>query len=120
VQCLELPSTVGEVFNLGADQPYTVKELAAAVMRCMKTEREIEYLEQRGEVLHAYSDHSKIREFFPDLPTPTDLDTGLGRMVDWARVVGPRKTKLFTEVELTRNMPPSWREELRAAGLVGD
>ena len=118
VRCLDLPATIGEVFNLGADQPHTVNELAAALMKCMETESAIEYLPVRGEQRHAYSDHSKLRRFFPDLPDPTPLETGLARKDEWARAVGPRTTKLFSEVELTQNMPPSWEAELRAAGLL--
>ncbi len=118
VRCREIPETIGEVFNLGADQPHTVNELAVEVMKCMGSEVPIEYLALRGEQQHAYSDHSKIRRFFPDQPEPTPLASGLARMVEWARAAGPRKTKLFSEVELTKNMPPSWKEELRAAGLV--
>ena len=44
------------------------------------------------------------------LPAATDLETGVGRMVEWAKVHGPRKTAKFSEIEILRNLPPSWRE----------
>lgn len=106
--CVDLPETAGEVFNVGADTPYAVNDLAKAVMRAMGKELPVNHLPARNEVAHAYSDHSKARKFFPDAPA-VPLEEGLKRMARWALEHGPRKTKPFARVELTRNLPPSWR-----------
>jgi UDP-glucose 4-epimerase len=105
----ETPGARGEVFNVGADQPYTVNELARAVCEAMGVPgHPINHLDARNEVKHAYSDHSRAREVFGD-PKATSLEDGLARMVGWAREHGPRPTQTFSAIEIERNLPPSWR-----------
>lgn len=115
VDCLDLPDTIGETFNVGADTPMSVNMLAEAVMEAMGSRVETTHLPARNEVVHAYSGHEKIAHFFPDLGTPHPLESGLLRMALWARAHGPRKTRVFPEVELLQNMPPSWHRELDLA-----
>jgi UDP-glucose 4-epimerase len=103
-------NALGEIFNVGADVPYTVNHLADVVRNAMGVpEHPIIHHPARNEVMHAFSDHSKVQRVF-GLPAATDLETGVGRMVEWAKVHGPRKTAKFSEIEITRNLPPSWRE----------
>lgn len=111
VACLDIPETAGQVFNVGADTPFTVNQLVRAVANAMETKVEVIHLEARNEVVHAYADHSKLRRFFPDLPPPVPLDDGLRRMAAWARRRGPQKTKRFAAVEVAKNMPDSWRKD---------
>jgi len=111
VACLDIPETAGQVFNVGADTPFTVNQLVRAVANAMETKVEVRHLEARNEVVHAYADHSKLRRFFPDLPPPVPLDDGLRRMAAWARRRGPQKTKRFAAVEVAKNMPDSWRKD---------
>lgn len=98
----------GEVFNVGADRPYSVNELATEVGGVFGVTPKINYLEARNEVLHAYSSHEKVQRFFPNVPTFT-LREGLERMAAWAKEHGPRKSKEFGEIEIRKNLPPSWR-----------
>ena len=65
-----------QVFNVGADQPYSVNELAKTVGQVMGVEPEINYLPARNEVLHAYSDHSRVQQVF-ELPGDESLVAGL-------------------------------------------
>lgn len=111
VACLDIPETAGQVFNVGADTPFTVNQLVRAVANAMETKVEVIHLEARNEVVHAYADHSKLRRFFPDLSPPVSLDDGLRRMAAWARRRGPQKTKRFAAVEVAKNMPDSWRKD---------
>jgi UDP-glucose 4-epimerase len=98
-----------EVFNIGADRPYTVLELAREVANAFDAEPWIEYEPVRNEVLHAYSDHRKVREAF-DLPPTIDLHEGIGRMATWVGEHGPRDPVEFPgPIEIRRNLPPSWR-----------
>jgi UDP-glucose 4-epimerase len=98
-----------QIFNIGADEPHSVNALASAVGRAMGTTPTMKYLEQRHEVVHAYSDHSRAREVFGDLYRGVTLDDGMARMAAWARAHGARETPRFAAVEVERNLPPSWR-----------
>ena len=102
---------LGEVFNVGADTPYTVNQLADAVRTAMGVpDHPVVHHEARDEVKHAFSDHSKVRAVFGELPS-TPLEEGIGRMVAWAREHGPRRTRRFAEIEIPKNLPRFWLEE---------
>ena len=107
VQSAIEPLAAGQVFNLGADQPHSVLKLAHIVGHAFGVEPEIHYLPEREEVVHAYSSHAKVREVF-ELPEPTPLEVGIGRMAEWARSIGPRAGETFSNIEVRRNLPPSW------------
>jgi UDP-glucose 4-epimerase len=98
-----------EVFNIGADQPYTVLELAHEVAAAFGRECRVEHEPARNEVMHAYSDHAKVREVF-EPPPPLDLETGIRRMSAWVAEHGARDPVTFPgEIEVDRLLPPSWR-----------
>lgn len=107
-----------ETFNVGADQPYEVLEVARQVADAFRVEPEIEFLPERKEVVHAYSSHEKARRIFGEEKT-IDLEEGIGRMVAWARAHGPRATSPFTQIEVARNMPPSWAEWVENPARTG-
>lgn len=102
-------AALGQVFNVGADQPYSVRELAEEVCRVFDVDVDIEYLEARNEVLHAYSDHSRVRQVFGEIPQ-IELREGLEIMANWATQHGARTTKPFAAIEVARKMPASWAE----------
>ena len=105
---IDLPEAANEVFNVGADTPYSVVDLAHAVARAFDVaEPEIEFLPARKEVVHAFSDHTKLHRVFGEQQT-VSLDEGLHRMAEWARETGVREPIRFESVEVLRNMPPSW------------
>ncbi|HUQ96807.1 MAG TPA: NAD-dependent epimerase/dehydratase family protein, partial [Chitinophagaceae bacterium] len=62
--CVNIPEAYNEVFNVGADKPYTVNELATVVCNEFGVAPDINHLEARNEVLHAYSDHAKAQKVF--------------------------------------------------------
>jgi UDP-glucose 4-epimerase len=98
-----------QTFNIGADRPYSILELASSVADAFGVECVVEHEPPRNEVVHAYSDHTKVREVFH--PTaPIDLQTGIGRMVAWVKEHGARDPVEFPgEIEVERLLPPSWR-----------
>ncbi len=104
----EVPQAYDNVFNLGADVPYTVNELAETVAKVMGVEPQIRHLEPRKEVVHAFSDHSKIKRILGDAGHSTDLTEGLSRMAAWVKTHGARKASLFKNIEVSKNLPPSW------------
>jgi UDP-glucose 4-epimerase len=104
---IEFPAAYNEVFNVGADKPYTVNYLAEVVAKAGGVPCKVEHLEARQEVKHAYSSHQKGEPIF-DAVAKTSLEEGVQRMVDWARKAGPRKSKRFEQIEIRKNLPPSW------------
>lgn len=99
-----------QIFNIGADQVYSINELVDVVAMAM-AERPIKaHLAPRHEVMHAYADHSKVDKLFP-LKEPTSLEAGIQRMAEWARTVGSRKSKEFDHIEIRKNLPQSWADE---------
>jgi UDP-glucose 4-epimerase len=110
---IDVPQSANEVFNVGADTPHTVLDLAHTVARAFDVaDPEIDFLPAREEVVHAFSDHAKLHRVFGQEPT-VSLAEGLHRMAEWAREIGVREPVRFESVEVLRNLPPSW-----AAGLT--
>jgi UDP-glucose 4-epimerase len=100
----------GEIFNVGADRPWSVNDLTDLVRREMGVPNHpVVHHEARKEVLHAFSDHSKLARVFGERET-VELPEGLRRMCAWAREHGPRATPVFTGIEIEKNLPPSWRQ----------
>ena len=102
------PNSYNQVFNVGADKPYSVNELATVVARTMGSEAQIKHLEARNEVVHAYSAHEKVHQHFGDLLKNVPLEEGVARMAAWAKQAGARQGKPFEKIEIRKNLPASW------------
>jgi UDP-glucose 4-epimerase len=98
-----------QIFNIGADEKFTVKQLASEVCSAMNLEGNIRYLPARNEVVHAYADHSKAHTIFKPANT-TPLHSGLEKMAAWAKQAGSKKSKPFSQIEITENLPSLWLE----------
>jgi UDP-glucose 4-epimerase len=95
-------------FNVGADLPTTVRELAQKVATSMgRPEYPVVCLEARKEVEVAFADHSAIRGVFGPA-TATPLADGLARMARWVNKVGARESTRFKNIELERSLPRTW------------
>ena len=105
---LDEPRAWNEVFNVGADQPCTLIDLAHRVAAAMGVEPRMSHLPARHEVQHAYSSHEKLRRVFGARAT-TSIDEGLRAMADWVRRQGARSSAPFDDIEVTRNLPAVWR-----------
>lgn len=105
---IDRPQSYNQVFNVGADKPYTVNELAGVVARAMGAKPEVKHLEARNEVVHAYSAHEKVRKYFGDIIKNVSLEEGVAKMAAWARAAGARQGKPFEGIEIRKNLPPSW------------
>lgn len=106
-KCVNINQSYNQVFNIGADKPYSVNELATVVCKEFGVEPNINYLNARNEVLHAYSDHAKAHDVFGE-PTGIDLEEGIKRMAIWAREVGARQGQEFDNIEITEKLPDGW------------
>jgi len=109
-QCVNVPAAFGEVFNIGADQEYSVKELATETMKAMGITGDLRHLEARNEVLHAHADHSKVKRVLGET-AGTPLAGGRPRMAAWAKKAGVRKSQRFSAIEITEKLPPVWQED---------
>jgi UDP-glucose 4-epimerase len=105
---IKVQAAYNQTFNIGADEPTSLNDLAALVATAMGVPRNIRYVEARKEVLHAVADHSKVASVFDYRPR-WNLPEGLDRMARWAKSVGPRKPTTFENIEVLENLPPSWR-----------
>jgi UDP-glucose 4-epimerase len=106
---IEIPAAYGQVFNIGADTPCSVKTLAEKVQSALGTKTGLLHLDAREEVVHAFADHSKARKILGYEPR-MDLDEGLKLMADWVRANGPRHSQEFGQIEITKNLPSAWRQ----------
>lgn len=100
-----------EIFNVGSDEVNTVKHLAELIAEEFEVQLDIEWLEERVEAKHAYSDHSKLDKFFPDC-SRTSLKEGISRMSDWVRRNGLWEASFPQQVEVAKGLPDSWRKLL--------
>ncbi len=107
---VNVTEALNEVFNIGANQGYTVKELATAVMKSMDAEQQLRFVEQRNEVVHAYASHEKAEKIL-GITSYTPLEEGLAKMANWAQQAGIKKSCKFKEIEITEKLPPLWLED---------
>ena len=103
----QVPAALNQTFNIGADTPYTVKELAEEVARAFNVPCRIVHEDPRNEVVHAFADHKNVSAVFAP-PTPRALSDGIHRMVEWVRQRGPAKPVEFDNIEVLKNLPASW------------
>ncbi len=106
----EIPAARNEIFNIGADEEYSVKALAQATMEALGVRGELRNLPARQEVVHAWADHSKARRVF-GMDSRVSLTEGLGRMAAWARTAGIRRSQRFENIEVDRGLPAIWQED---------
>ena len=106
-RAIDVPAAYNEVFNIGADEPTSVNELARLVAAAMGVAPAVTHLEARHEVVHALADHSKIERIL-GYRAEWSLADGLRRMADWAKAAGPRRPSSRQDIEIMKNLPPSW------------
>jgi UDP-glucose 4-epimerase len=104
---IEVPEAYNQVFNIGADQPFSVNELASAVAEAMGVVPKITHLPARSEVVHAYSAHEKVQRIFSKRKLHS-LDEGLSCMTAWVKEHGARTSQEFEMIEVKKNFPEAW------------
>ncbi len=96
-----------QVFNIGADTPYTIIQLANEIAAAFGKPAVLKHLPARNEVVHAFSDHTKVRNVF-NPPPPIDLRTGIRRMAAWVKRRGPATPVRFSDIEIREKLPAGW------------
>ena len=104
---ITLPEAYNEVFNIGADKPYTINELVEVVGKCFNVKPSVKHLAARNEVMHAYSDHTKANNILK-YASGLNLEEGIRKMAEWAKRVGSRQSKEFGNIEITEKLPEGW------------
>jgi UDP-glucose 4-epimerase len=107
-RCVEIPESYNQVFNIGADKPYTINELVDVVGKHFNVKPQVKHLQARKEVMHAYSDHSKAHRVFNGRNHVVPLEDGIRIMATWASRVGSRKSQEFSNIEIRKNLPDGW------------
>lgn len=104
-----IPEARNKIFNIGADTPYSVNELATLCCEVMGVPDNVIHLDAREEVHVAYSDHTQAATILGVEPKTT-LREGLERVAAWAKGHGPMQGTPFSGIEIMKNMPPSWKK----------
>lgn len=106
---INIEQAYNEIFNIGADIPYSINQLVDTISEYFGIKPDIRYLKARNEVIHAYSNHKKANEVFSQKST-ISLVEGIKRMSDWAKNAGSRTSKDFENIEITENLPEGWEK----------
>jgi UDP-glucose 4-epimerase len=107
-EAVDLPEARNRVFNVGADAPCSLNELARLVGAAMGAEPRVTHLEARQEVQHVHASHAEAERVF-GRGAQTPLAEGLARTAAWVRTHGARASAPFDGIEVTLNLPPAWR-----------
>jgi UDP-glucose 4-epimerase len=104
-----VPAARQGVFNVGADTPHTILELANEVAGAFGVAPGVAFLPARQEAVHAFASHERVRQVFTP-GAPIGLRDGIQRMAAWAEARGPMQPIAFEKIEVPINLPPSWRD----------
>lgn len=104
------PSYRNTTLNIGSDEPRTVLSLAHHIRDVSGSRVPIQFLPERHEVHTVHANHQRlgfIKAARESREVP--LVGGLSSMWDWVQTQKDLKpTPLPCEIEVTRNLPPSW------------
>jgi len=111
-ESVNIPAAHNQVFNIGADIPHTVNHLARIVAEAMNKECNVVHLDPRNEVKIAFSDHSRAESVF-GTRRKVSLEHGIQTMAAWVKDHGSRESSIFEDIEIPKNLPPSWASVAR-------
>jgi UDP-glucose 4-epimerase len=109
---VDVPSARNQIFNVGADVPHSVNDLAKVVAAAMGKGCKVVHLDPRNEVKIAFSDHSRAENVF-GARQKASLEDGIRNMAAWVKDHGCRESKVFEDIEIPKNLPPSWASVAR-------
>jgi UDP-glucose 4-epimerase len=104
-----------EVFNIGGDEPMSVKVLAEKISAIFGVEARIEWMPTRKEVAHAHCRHDKAKRVFAKFyDQAVDIEQGLRLMAETVKGKSiPPATECPSDIEIFDNLPPSWATRLQ-------
>ena len=102
-----VPAAQNRIFNVGADMPVTILDLAKEVSEALDVPVRLKHLPPRNEVVHAFADHALVKSVF--LPGETiDLKTGIWKMAAWVKKRGSTPPIRFDNIEVYDKLPAGW------------
>jgi len=107
-ESVSVPAALNEIFNVGSDDELTVNELAGFVASAMGCDPQVKFLDARNEVKYAFCDHRKVGDTFKTR-LPFSVHAGLELMAKWVKQHGSRNSREFENIEIRKNLPPSWK-----------
>lgn len=115
-----------QIINVGPREEFTINQLADLVLKVFHPEgARVDLLpvhlpDRPKEVKEAFCTTYKAEEFL-GYKTTVDLETGLHRMVAWAKTIGPQQPRYLVDgLELvTDQVPLFWRPNANKPALVG-
>jgi UDP-glucose 4-epimerase len=111
-ESVNIPAAHNQVFTVGADTPHTVNHLAQIVAEAMNKECNVVHLDPRNEVKIAFSDHTRAEAVF-GARRNEPLQDGIQTMAAWVKDHGSRESSVFEDIEIPKNLPPSWASVAR-------
>lgn len=97
-----------QIFNIGAEpQPNSLKELAKEICEAMEVELKVVNIPKRKEAPEAFSSIEKAKRLFEWAPK-INLKEGILRTSKWVKETGVRRVIDYVDVEIDKNLPPSW------------
>jgi UDP-glucose 4-epimerase len=112
-ESINISGARNQIFNVGAEVPFTVNELAKVVAAALGREAKVNHLPARNEVKFAFSDHSKAESVFGKRKKTT-LKDGIQAMTRWVKTHGARESSVFENIEIMQSLPPSWASAAKA------
>jgi UDP-glucose 4-epimerase len=104
---INIENAYNQIFNIGADQPYTINELASEVGNAFGINPKALHLPERNEAVFAYSNHDKVNSIFGIADTAS-LKDGILKTVNWAKTIQMKDCKSFSNIEIEKGLPQSW------------
>ena len=101
----------GEIFNIGADEDYSLLEIAemvASISNKLGYNDEIVHLETRDEVKIAYSNHDKAKSWI-QFEDKTNIEDLIYKMFKWVEKEPKREVK-FIDYEVNKKMYSYWKK----------
>ncbi len=107
---VQVEAAYNETFNIGSDDVFSVNELATTIGTVMGQQPEMNHLDQREEVVHAYAEHAKFKRTF-NIDQHLPLAEGLQEMSAWVKLHGAKESASFDGIEIEKNLPTSWKAQ---------
>lgn len=108
---IDSPECWNHVFNVGAEFPVSVDQLARTICALVGVKPNIVHLPARQEAEEAWMTHEKCRRFFPEIPIPPAealVETLSGMVEEMRGKTFPPMQKGPT-IELKEGLPESWK-----------
>lgn len=109
VASIDRPESHNRIFNVGWDNPVSVMDLAKVISEEMGVPLKVEHLPARHEVEHAFSSHTMAKRYFGDVIGTVSLRQEIKKMAAWVRTKQLREPQKFKNIEIHKNLPPSWK-----------